>query len=212
MKKYLSALLFAVALLFSAQAHAQFKLGLKGGLNVSKFSFDETVFDSSNRAGWFIGPTAKFTLPLVGLSMDVSALYNQMSSKIQNVSVSSGEYTVKRQTIEVPVNLRLGFGLGSAAGVFVFAGPQFGFNVGDDTFNWKSSDSYENTFQLKKSTLSVNVGGGVTLNSHLQLTANYNIACGNTADATLKSTIDNTYDTISEGKANSWQISIGYFF
>ncbi|MBM6991770.1 MAG: porin family protein [Prevotella sp.] len=212
MKKYLSVMLLVAAMMFAQQADAQLKFGLKGGLNVSKFSFSEKVFDSSNRAGWFVGPSAKFTLPIVGLSMDASALYNQISSTVQNVDAASGETTVKQQTIQVPVNVRYGFGLGSLASVFVFAGPQFGFNVGDDTFNWKSSSSYENTFQLKKSQLSVNVGAGVTLNTHLQLSANYNIACGKTGDATVLDVVNNTVSTISDGRANSWQIALAYYF
>ncbi len=212
MKKYLSVLLLVAAMMFAQRADAQVRFGLKGGLNVSKFSFSEKVFDSSNRAGWFVGPSVKFTLPLVGLSMDASALYNQLSSTVQNADATTGETTVKQQSVEVPINVRLGFGLGSAASVFVFAGPQFGFNVGDDTFKWNSSASYENTFQLKKSTLSVNVGGGVTLNTHFQVSANYNIACGKTADATIKDVVNNTVNTISDGRANSWQIAVAYYF
>lgn len=212
MKRFLSVFLLVAALAQVQRADARLQFGVKGGLNVSKFSFSERVFDSSNRAGWFVGPTIKFSLPLTGLGMDVSALYNQLSSKVQNVDALAGEATIKQQSVEVPVNLRLAFGLGSAASVFVFAGPQFGFNVGDDTFQWNNADAYQSTFQLKKSTLSVNVGGGITLNSHLQVSVNYNIACDKTADATIKDAIDHTVHTISDGKANSWHLAVAYYF
>lgn len=189
---------------------AQVKLGVKGGLNVSKMSVSSDVLDADNRAGWFIGPTLKLTVPIVGLSFDVSALYDQKSTKVSDDN--NGSKTIKQQAIDIPVNVRYGVGLGDAANIFFFAGPQFAFNVGDKDFKWNSTSSYENTFQLRKSTLSVNVGAGVTLLSHLQLTANYNIACGKTGDATVWNTVEKTSQTVVNGRTNSWQVGVAYFF
>lgn len=192
-------------------ASAQVKLGVKGGLNVSKMSVSSDVLDADNRAGWFIGPTLKLTVPIVGLSFDVSALYDQKSTKVSDDN--NGSKTIKQQAIDIPVNVRYGVGLGDAANIFFFAGPQFAFNVGDMEFKWNSTSSYENTFQLKKSTLSVNVGAGVTLLSHLQLTANYNIACGKTGDATVWNTVEKTsQEVVKNGRTNSWQVGVAYFF
>lgn len=158
---------------------AQVKFGLKGGLNVTDMSLSSKVFDASNRAGFFIGPTVKVSLPLTGLGVDGSVLYDQRSAKIEN---ESGEtQTVKQQQITIPINLRYGVGLGSLASVFLFAGPQVGFNVGDKDYKWTDTSNYS----LKKSNFSVNVGLGATVIQHLQITANYNIACGKTADVTL---------------------------
>ncbi len=208
MKKILP--LFFVAILCAVSANAQVKLGVKGGLNVSSMSFSDDVFDGSNRTGWFVGPTVKFTVPIVGLSFDLSALYNQTSSKVSADNMAD-EMTIKRQSIEVPINIRYGVGLGSLANIFLFAGPQFGFNVGDDEFEWTSTSSYKSTFQLKKSALSVNVGAGVTL-SHLQLTANYNIACGKTGEATVVNVLSEAATNTYKGRSNSWQIGLAYFF
>lgn len=192
-------------------ASAQVKLGVKGGLNVSKMSVSSDVLDADNRAGWFIGPTLKLTVPIVGLSFDVSALYDQKSTKVSDDNNDSKN--IKQQAIDIPVNVRYGVGLGDAANIFFFAGPQFAFNVGDKEFKWNNTSSYENTFQLKKSTLSVNVGAGVTLLSHLQLTANYNIACGKTGDATVWNTVEKTSQTVvKNGRTNSWQVGVAYFF
>lgn len=212
MKKVLPLLMLAVAMMFAHSASAQVKFGLKGGLNVSKISFSEDVFDGSNRSGWFVGPTLKFTVPIVGLSFDASALYDQRSSKVQNVSSSSGETTVKQQSVVVPINARYGFGLSSLANIYFFAGPQFGFNVGDDEFKWTSTNDYKNTFQLKKSNFSINVGAGVTLLSHLQVSANYNIACGKTGEAVFEQVGEGINNTISKGRTNSWQVAVAYYF
>lgn len=211
MKRIYTAVALALMTMATIPASAQVKLGVKGGLNVSKMSVSSDVLDADNRAGWFIGPTLKFTVPIVGLSFDVSALYDQKSTKVSDDN--NGSKTIKQQAIDIPVNVRYGVGLGDAANIFFFAGPQFAFNVGDKEFKWNSTSSYENTFQLKKSTLSVNVGAGVTLLSHLQLTANYNIACGKTGDATVWNTIEKTNEAVvKNGRTNSWQVGLAYFF
>ncbi len=212
MKKYVSLIMLAVALMFAQQADAQLQFGVKGGLNVSKISFNQDLFDSSNRSGWFLGPTMKLSTPILGLGLDASALYEQKSSQVENTKVQSGETTINQKSVIIPVNVRWGFGLGSMASMFVFAGPQFGFNVGKDEFTWTSREDYQNTFQLKKSNLSVNVGAGVSLLKHLQVTANYSIATGKTGEAKVSKVIDDTYDTITTGKANAWQVSVAYFF
>ncbi len=212
MKKYVSLIMLAVTMMFAQQAEAKLNFGVKGGLNVSSISFNQDLFDSSNRTGWFLGPTMKFTTPLLGLGLDASALYEQKSSEVKNTTVQSGETTVTQKSVVVPVNVRWGFGLGSMASLFVFAGPQFGFNVGKDEFSWTNHEDYKSTFQLKKSNLSVNVGAGVSLLKHLQVTANYNIATGKTGEAKVGKVIDDTYDTITTGKANAWQVSLSYFF
>lgn len=212
MKKYVSLIMLAVAMMFAQKADAQLQFGVKGGLNVSSISFNQDLFDSSNRSGWFLGPTMKLSTPILGLGLDASALYEQKSSQVENTKVQGGETTINQKSVIIPVNVRWGFGLGSMASMFVFAGPQFGFNVGKDEFTWTSREDYQNTFQLKKSNLSVNVGAGVSLLKHLQVTANYSIATGKTGEAKVSKVIDDTYDTITTGKANAWQVSLAYFF
>lgn len=216
MKKILTLLAVAVALLTTVPAQAQVKFGLKGGVNVTNMSFSSDVLDATNRAGFFIGPTVKFTLPIVGLGVDASALYDQREGKAKISSDKAeveSDNTIKQQQVVIPINLRYGVGLGSTASVFFFAGPQFGFNVGD-----KTQTLYEHVadWRLKSSNFSVNVGAGLMLLNHLQLSANYNIACGHTGDVELKST---AVDAISQiagfkkgSRANAWQIGLAYYF
>ena len=156
-------------------------MGVKGGQNVSDMSIDKKVFDSSNQTGFFIGPTLKFSLPLTGLGIDIAALYDQRSAKVSDAKENDGKETLKLQAINIPINLRYGIGLGSLASIYFAAGPQFGFNVGDK--DKKIFD--EATWQLKKSTFSVNLGAGVSLIKHIEIGANYNIACGKTGEFTF---------------------------
>ena len=83
MRKIFTAAIVAATMLFStSSAQAQVKFGLKGGLNVTNMSLNSEVFDADNQTGFFIGPTVKFTLPIVGLGIDASALYDQRDAKI----------------------------------------------------------------------------------------------------------------------------------
>ena len=210
MKKVLSIVFMVVAMLFASNANAQIKFGLKGGLNVTSMSFSEEVFDASNKTGFFVGPMVKVTVPIVGLSFDAAALYDQKEADVKYAAEGElGKVNVKQQSINIPVNVRYGFGLSSLANIFLFAGPQWGINVGGKNFKWNESSSYS----LKKSNFSVNVGAGVTLLNHLQVSANYNIACGKSADASLSKALDAAANAGKDkSHNNSWQIALGYWF
>ena len=210
MKKILSLVFLVAAMMFATSANAQVKFGLKGGLNVTSMSFSEDVFDASNKTGFFVGPMVKFTVPIVGLSFDAAALYDQKEADVKyNIDGELGKTTVRQKSINIPVNVRYGFGLSSLANAFLFAGPQWGINVGDKNFKWNETSSYS----LKKSNFSVNVGAGVTLLNHLQISANYNIACGKSADASLSKAVDAVTNAGKDkSHNNSWQIALGYWF
>ena len=69
MKKVFAVMLMAVA--FAMASNAQIKFGVTGGLNMTNVSVKDAVADAQgavkSRAGFFVGPTVKFTLPIVGL-------------------------------------------------------------------------------------------------------------------------------------------------
>lgn len=210
MKKIISFVFIVAAMMFATSANAQIKFGLKGGLDVTNMSLSSDVFDASNKAGFFIGPMVKVTVPIVGLSFDAAALYDQREAKVNFVDEDETfGNSIKQKSIIVPVNVRYGFGLSSLANAFIFAGPQWNYNVGDKNFYWKEEDSSNiGKYSLKKSAVSANVGVGVTLLSHLQISANYNFALSKSAEI---------YDSetgqyFGKSKNNSWQIALGYWF
>lgn len=210
MKKIFTSAAIALAMLFTANtANAGINFGLKGGLNVTSMSLDSKVFDASNRAGFFIGPTLKFTLPIVGLGIDASALYDQREAKLTAADAKTKE-TVKTQAINIPINARYSVGLGSVASVLFFAGPQFGFNVGDKDVDLGG----DSRWKFRSSQFSVNVGAGFSFMNHFEVTANYNIACGKTGDATLSKTLSDVVGSATKdnGRANAWQIALAYYF
>lgn len=206
MKKIFTTLMVVAALFVATSAQAQIKFGVKGGLNVTDMSLSASVIDKSNQTGFFIGPTVKLSLPLVGLGIDAAALYDQRDAKINDEKIS-------QKSINIPVNLRYGVGLGSLASIYFAAGPQFGFNIGNKDFGW-GSDEYANTFQMKKSNFSINLGAGVSLLKHLEIGFTYNIACGKTGEASVWNVAQGVGKDIitKDTKTNAWQVSAAYYF
>ena len=202
MKKVLTLIVMAVAIAMPSKAQVSF--GVKGGLNFTNMSFDKGSVDDflKNKTGFFVGPTVKFQLPVVGLGIDGAVLYDQREGDIE-VTIPGGSATekLKSQSIQVPINLRYEIGLGETANVFIFAGPQVGFNIGDKTSElWNDMAEW----RLKTSNFSANVGVGFTIMSHLQVSANYNIALGKTGEVTPSDATSAVWDTVKgEAKANS---------
>ena len=202
MKRLFSLVVLLSAITMAMQAQ-NVKFGVKGGLDIQDMKFDESVINTENKMGWFIGPTLQVTLPIGGLGVDIAGLYDQKETEVNGVSI-------KQKSILVPVNARLKLGIGSTAGIYVAAGPQFAFNVGDDEFKW-NKDNVDNTFQLKKSAFSVNLGAGIYFSKHLEIGFAYNIAMGSTADASWKAATDAALHN-DDTKPKSWQISAAYYF
>ncbi|WP_300812595.1 porin family protein [uncultured Bacteroides sp.] len=192
MKKILSVFVLAVCCLAMAMpAQAQLiKFGVKGGLNMSKLDV-KNVGTSDNTTGFFIGPMAEITIPVLGLGVDGALMYSQR-----------GEDDWKQQGIEIPVNLKYTIGLGSLLGVYVAAGPDFFFNFKD--IDWEN-------VKTNKTQVGLNLGVGVKLIKHLQVGVNYQIPLGDSFS--LKNATDAIVDEIGgNGKTKTWQISAAYIF
>lgn len=191
MKKIVSTLVVILCLFIAVPSQAQIKFGLKGGLDISKL--DTKVSD--NTTGFFVGPMLDVTLPIIGLGFDVAALYSQSGIDVNNKS------SEKLKSVEIPVNLKWTLGLGSTFGVFIAAGPQFGFSIND---GWKQLMEESN-----KSFVSVNVGAGLKLLRHLQVGVNYNIGASKLGDMI----VDSSEGKLRSGiRKNSWQVSLAYMF
>lgn len=205
MRKLFTAIVMAVALLTAIPSQAQIKFGVKGGLNVTKMSVSSDVYSADNNNGFFIGPTVKFTLPIVGLGIDAAALYDQRKGSL--VSRNDKSEDVKFKSINVPVNLRWNIGLGSLAGIYLAAGPQFGFALGDFSDAWDS-----NFYKKENMNVSINLGAGLSLLKHLELGFTYNIQTKDTYSITENYAGGSLGREITDIKTNAWQVSAAYYF
>ena len=203
MKKIFTTIVLMAAMLVAIPAKAGINFGIKGGYNITNFSFSEDDLSSTNRSGFFIGPSVKIGIPVLPIGFEVAALYDQRDAKLS--TTANGEETLSQKSINIPVNIRYELGLGDMAGIYVAAGPQFGFNIGDKKFSFSNANDYE----MKDSNLSLNLGAGIRLVSHLEIGFNYNIALGKTGEF---NEVDGAKNLVGNGKANAWQISAAYYF
>lgn len=186
-------------------AQAQFKFGLKGGLNVSSVRLNSSVFDGSNRAGFHVGPTLEFTLPLGWLGLEISALYDTYKVAMEGVD-ENGNLTKPSSTlryVDVPLNVNAGFGLGSFAKIFISTGPQIAFSLGD-------SKILDYKYDLKNSLFSWNAGLNVRLFKHYQVGYTYNVGIGNTAELSVKDV--NPLKLSEKLKNSTHKITLSYYF
>ncbi|MBQ8672879.1 MAG: porin family protein [Bacteroides sp.] len=188
MKKIIVLMMAVCALAVALPSQAQIKWGVKGGLNLSKLDI-ENAGESSNTTGFFIGPMAEVTIPVIGLGVDGALLYSQR-----------GKGDWKQQGVEIPVNLKYTFGLGSTLGVYLAAGPDF-------FFNFKDIKLAGNDIESKNTQVGLNLGAGVKLLRHLQVGVNYQIPLGDSF--TVESVVNGV---AGNGKTKSWQVSVAYLF
>ena len=218
MRKITCLVMMAMMLFMVAPAQAQFSWGIKGGVNLARNDLStfkgmnkEQVMNKDNYSGFFIGPKAEIRIPILGFGLEAAALYSQ-----KGMTIGDNE-NFKQNSFLIPLNVKYAFGLGNFANVFIAAGPEFGFNMGetskvfnnikfDDVTNITSGDI--SAYVMEKSTLSINVGVGATLLNHLQVALNYNMPWGKTGEFQYinASEIQNAEDL-----RNGENISIGAF-
>ena len=186
----------------------QVKFGVKGGVNLSTLSFENHDYDVHNKLGFFVGPTAKMPLPVKGLGLDASVLYDQRSGEAFLQIAGGRNYwtTIKRHHITVPINVRYDMGT-RHFGFFVFAGPQVGFNVGGSEPTRMDYGDWE----PRSVVFGMNAGLGIMIIDHLQLSANYNFVFKKDADISINR--DNSaFQYVDTSKMNAWQLSLSYYF
>ncbi len=197
MRKVLFTLVALCGMMLCPTSSAQVKFGVVGGWNVSKISYSDIQGTAKSRSGWYIGPKAEIMLPIMGLGVDVAAEYSQ-----RKLNAEDNNKTYR--SVEIPLNLRYQIGV-SLAKIYIMTGPQFGFQIGSKNWdiNNPAAPAAQETFKLKKSNISWNVGAGVQLFSHLEAGVGYNFALSKYAK------LQNGDGSI---KANTWQIQVAYLF
>ncbi|MFV0546107.1 MAG: porin family protein [Bacteroides sp.] len=192
MKKIISFLFIVVCIGMTMPSQAQIRFGVKGGLNLSKASLSTDAFKKDNFTGFFIGPMAEVTIPVVGLGVDGAVLFSQRGVKLN-------DQTIKQNGIDIPINLKYNIGLGSMLGIYLSAGPDFYFDFKkDESITWDS-------FDRKKAQVGLNLGAGVKLVKHLQVGVNWNMPLTDTA----KFTLNNAEESY---KTKTWQVLVAYMF
>lgn len=201
-------MLLSAAIVMPLRAGSIMDFGFKGGFELVNMDFSADALKSSNRAGFYIGPSLRFTLPIVGLGIDASVFYSQRDLKVTGNNVS-------QRSLLLPANMRYGFGIGDIVSIFASAGPQFSFNMGDDVFHWVDEDGNDSQFTLQNTMFSANLGVGVCIGKHLEAGIYYNIPVGKTGDFTWEKLGDKLGDQTwnsAKSRVNAWHVSVAYYF
>lgn len=180
-------------------AQAQFKFGLKAGVNVNALHFNKDILNSDNRAGFTGGAMVEFTAPVIGIGMDASVMYVRRSAEWM---AENGLQKEHNDYIDIPVNLKWKMNipvLNNIARPYLATGPAF--SVLTSPRNW--GDAYRN----RKFDTSWNFGFGVEFFKHLQVGASYGIGLTKALKA-----IDVTQSGQVSGRNKYWTVTAAYLF
>lgn len=211
MKKLVVVLM--MAMLMISPANAQVRLGIKGGMNLSKLTFDKDVVSSNNRAGFFVGPIFYVDLPfLPGFGFDLAAIYDRKGTTMTAV-IDDQKYEKKGyvQFLDVPIDINYKISFTRGFAIYGSTGPQFSFNLKQDDF--KTIIDQRANYKIKDSNFSWNVGFGIEVIRHFRLGYNYNIALGDWAEVK-----EDLTETVYQGlkndkmKCSSHQVYLVYIF
>ena len=194
--------LWILCVLFAVStANAQFRFGIKGGVNIANASFNKDVLRSDNVTGFHVGPMVETMFGQGGIGFDLGVLYSQKGVKTE-------PNTIKNDFLEVPLNVKFKFGT-PLFNPFIAAGPFVSFRVGGDE-NWDlktNTAGIVNQIKTQGFGAGLNFSAGVEVLKHLQVGATYGWGLTDDYKSFDKSKLDSYI-----GKLHTWQIHAAFFF
>lgn len=201
MKSYKKVLIvFLLAVFGIGAAQAQFRFGIKAGLNLNSLHLSNMSqnFSDDNKCGSTLGVMTEFQVPLIGLCFDLSAMYTHMGSKLEGPDGEKVSYN--KNFLEIPLNLKYKFGLpviGSVFTPYLFTGPSFAFKLDKNSID---------AFKTKTCQVAWNIGLGFELIRHLQISGAYGFGVNNIADHWVDAQKD------VKVKNNYWTVTAAWLF
>lgn len=192
-----------MAVFACGQANAEFRFGIKAGLNVNKLHLSDYKenFNSDNQCGFTAGVMTEFTVPIVGIGFDLSLMYTHMKNEI-NEGVNEG--TVGKNFLEIPLNLKYKFNIpviNSIIRPMVYTGPTMALKLDKSTFEGISTKTVQ---------MGWNLGLGLELFKHLQVSGGYTFGMNNVAKKIPGVNNMNIGDIMV--KNNYWTVTAAYLF
>lgn len=193
-----------MAVFACAQANAEFRFGVKAGLNVNKLHLSDvsSSLKSDNQCGVTAGIMTEFTVPIIGIGFDLSLMYTHMNNEVKE-GVNEG--SVGKNFLEIPLNLKYKFTLpvvSSFLKPMVYTGPTMALKLDKATFE---------NIQTKTVQMGWNVGIGLELVKHLQISGGYTFGINNVAKK-----VGVINDNLSIGnikaKNNYWTVTAAWLF
>ncbi|MDE5773789.1 MAG: PorT family protein [Muribaculaceae bacterium] len=210
-KKIIIAL--TVILIGAGAANAELRFGVRAGMLINKLSFNQDALKANNSCGWTAGAIVDYTVPIIGISMDAGLMYARMNNATDvtatdvnttNALIGTDNAIYGKNFLEIPINVKYKFTIpvvGSIVKPYLYTGPNFAFrldkSITNDVANVKS----------RACQVAWNVGLGVELIRHLQVSASYgfgiNSVVGKVSDI-------NTQEL--KARNNYWTVSAAWLF
>lgn len=206
MKNFKHLIIVALAMLMvSTTASAKFRFGVKAGVNVNKLHFDnEQLYDADNRCGFTGGVGVDFTVPVIGIGVDLSAMYSHMDSRFDIKELPNTRSNVGKNFLEIPLNLKYTLSVPAISSIvkpYIFTGPTLALKLSKD----------DNFTKTRTSQWGWNVGLGLELIRHLQIGAGYTFGMNNVAKH-IDYITNQTNVGVIKAKNNYWTITAGWYF
>ncbi|MBJ2187719.1 MAG: PorT family protein [Muribaculaceae bacterium] len=195
----------ALALAVIMPAMAQFRFGVRAGLNVNSLHFNKEIFDENNRAGFTGGVMAEFTVPIIGVGADLGVMYVRRNSQfMQTLADKTTEVqNLNSDYIEIPLNIKYKIGIPAISSIlkpYIFTGPSFAFLT--------SKKHIENFVHDKTCDIAWNFGLGLEFFNHLQVGASYGLGMTKAFQA-----VNLAGDAAGiEGKNRYWTVTAAWLF
>lgn len=203
MKKAKYLILVALMAIFvSVPASAEFRFGVKAGLNINKLhlsNFGDNV-SSDNRCGFTAGVMTEFTVPIIGIGADLSLMYTHMNERIND---AGDKGSINKNFLEIPLNLKYKFNIPVVASIIkpmVYTGP---------TLALKLDKSAIDDLKTKTAQWGWNLGIGVELIKHLQISGSYTFGINNIVKKT--GLVDEVIKDVKL-KNNYWTVTAAWLF
>jgi hypothetical protein len=149
---------------FKGLSQAQFAIGLKGGVNLSKFDIKDGATNIENRTGFNAGAFALVKITSFGIQPEV--LFSRQGSTF---TFDSKNYEANFDYISVPILAKLYLPLG----LNFQLGPQFSF-LSVAELKAAAQSTADDPKKLKKQDYAIAVGAGWDLPFGLTIDARYN--------------------------------------
>ncbi len=193
-----------VAAFTCVHANAGFRFGIKAGLNINKLHLSELSqnLSSDNQCGFTAGVMTEFTVPVIGIGFDLSLMYTHMNNDIKE---GAAEGTVGKNFLEIPLNLKYKINIPAVSSIIrpmIYTGPTMALKLDKSTFK---------NIKTKTVQMGWNVGVGVELLKHLQISGGYTFGMNNVAKK-IPLLNDNMPIGDVKVKNNYWTITAAYLF
>lgn len=205
MKKIAVVLVFAVAMLTSSVARAEFRWGPTAGVNISTLKFKQDLFKVDQSVGPAVGVLGEMMFPGIGFGVDIAALYSAQGATLhlgdRKIWAVDGYGTERSylHMVQIPVNLRFKWtrmnGFEDTLAPYVFGGPSISLLAGHNKL-----DALEYT----AGSVGLQCGIGVELYRRWQIQGQY--MWGMTFATKMAKLIDDS------ARTNFWQVRVTYLF